>query len=183
MAKRKIYFFIGTTTELVRISPILKELKKRHLKYKIISSGQNQIKTQQLADYLGPIKIDIAFPNKKNKSSAIRFLFWSIKLFFVALIKLRTEFKGLNKQNSHFVIFGDPVSTSIGAIIAKIYGLNLIHLESGDLSFDLKEPFPEEICRHINIHLADALFPPSDWAMDNLAKIPGLTKQRISNLD
>lgn len=178
--QKKIYFFIGTTTELVRISPVIKELKKRNLTYKIISSGQNKIHTEQLKDYLGDIQIDISFSEKSSQSSLFFFIIWSVKVFFTALIRLRREFKGLNKKTCHFIIFGDPISTSIGAILAKIYGLNLVHLESGDLSFDLTEPFPEEICRNINIRLADVLFPPGDWAMSNLKKVRGITDHRIN---
>lgn len=180
MPNKRIYFFIGTTTELVRISPILKELKKRRMPFKIISSGQNKIHTDQLKEYVGEIKIDITLKEKGDKSSALHFALWSINVFFTALFKLRGEFKDLSIKNCHFIIFGDPISTSIGAILAKFYRLNLIHLESGDLSFDLREPFPEEICRNINIHLANVLFPPGDWAMNNLNKVHGLTKKRIN---
>lgn len=167
----KIYFFIGTTAELIRISPIIKELKKRRIRFKIITSGQVKIHFEDMAGYVKNLKPDIAFKEKAKKSSMLHFSLWAIKTFFTALIRLRKEFKGLDKNKSYFVICGDPVSTSIGALIASIYGLKIVHIESGDLSFNLLEPFPEEICRNINLFLADILFPPSQWANDNLKRI------------
>ncbi len=171
MKRKAIYFFIGTTAELIRIAPILKELKNREYPYKLITTGQNKVRFQDLDPYLGSIQADIAFKDKSNKSSVFKFLLWSMTTFFTALFQLRNEFKGLNKQNSYFVIYGDPVSTSMGALIARIYGLKIIHLESGDFSGNLLEPFPEEICRHINVRLADVLFPPGEWALNNLKNL------------
>ncbi len=171
MFKKHIYFFIGTTAEFIKLSPIFKELQQRKIPFKLITSGQNHINFDSLSGYIGNFKPDIAFKEKVNKSSIIYFLIWATRIFFKSLISLRKEFKGKDKKNTYFIIFGDPVSTTIGAIIAKIYGLTLIHIESGDLSTNLMEPFPEEICRNINIRLADILFPPNSWAENNLKHI------------
>jgi UDP-N-acetylglucosamine 2-epimerase (non-hydrolysing) len=177
--RKHIYFFVGTTTELVRVTPIIKELKKRHIPYKIIASGQNKIHLDHIRHYVKDIQIDLLLKEKGNKSSIFRFVTWSFLAFFIGMFKLRKEFRGLNKNNSHFIIYGDPVSTSIGAIIAKMYNLHIVHVESGDFSFDLREPFPEEVCRNINVWLADVLFPPSSWAINNLKK-KGVTKKIIN---
>lgn len=170
VSHKKIFFFIGTTTELVRIAPILKELKKRNVDFKIIASGQNKIYLNHVSLYVRDLQIDILLKEKGNKSSAFHFFLWSVRTFFMGCFVLRKEFRGLNKSNSRFIIFGDPISTTIGAMIAKIYGLCIVHIESGDFSFDLREPFPEEVCRNINVMLADVLFPPSTWALTNLKK-------------
>lgn len=171
MTSKKTFFFIGTTAELLRIAPIINDLKKKNVDFKLITSGQTKIQFNDLAGYLNISAADIAFKDKLNKSSLLHFAFWAIRTFFTGLIILRKEFRGLNKTNSYFVICGDPVSTSIGAAIAKIYGLKIIHIESGDMSGNILEPFPEEICRNINIRLADVLFPPGVWAKKNLRHI------------
>lgn len=165
---RHYYFFVGTSAELIRVSPIIRELRRRGIEPKLIVTGQTKVRIDEVQQFVGPIKPYIAFPEKTNKSSSFMFFLWAVRTFISALFRLRNEFAGLNKQNSYFVIFGDPVSTTIGAIIAKIYGLTVVHIESGDMTFNYIEPFPEEICRHINVRLADILFPPSKWAEDNL---------------
>jgi len=173
MQEKKIYFFIGTTAELIKIAPIIRELEKRKKSFTIIDSGQNKTRFEDLNGFIKKSKPDIVFSEKENKSSVYYFLIWALRTFFVSIFSLRKEFNGLNKNNSYLIIHGDTVSSIIGGFIAHIYNLKLVHIESGDLSFNLFEPFPEEICRNINIRLADILFCPTDWAKNNLRSIQG----------
>lgn len=173
MPEKKIFFFIGTTAELIKIAPVIKELKKRNISFKLITSGQNKIHFEAFTDFIGEIKPDISFKEKVNKSSVLYFILWAARTLLVSLTSLRKEFKNLNKSNCYFIVHGDTVSSSIGAVTAKFFNLRLVHIESGDLSFSLLEPFPEELCRNINIHLADILFPPNEWAKNNLSSMKG----------
>ncbi len=170
---KKIYFFLGTTAEFIKLAPVIKELKSRGIHFKIITSGQNRINFEDLAEYCGILRADIALAEKSQRSSMIHFFLWAIKTLFISCIILNKEFKGLNKSNSYFIIHGDTISALIGAIIAIRYRLKLVHIESGLRSFNFFEPFPEEICRFIIIHLSDILFSPTKWAFDNLKNIRG----------
>lgn len=171
---KRIYFFIGTNAEYIKLAPVIKELKKRKVKFKIITSGQNMIRFKDLANFTGEITPYINFKGKKNKSSPFHFFFWSVTTFFRCLITLRKEFKNCNKKNTYFIIHGDTVTSTMGALIGFIYRLNIVHVEAGYRSFNFLEPFPEEICRTINNHLADLLFSPTDWAKDNLKGKKGI---------
>ena len=161
------------TGELIKHAPVIKELQKRKIPFKIITSGQNNVNFASLGGFIGTLKPDIAFPEKENKSSVGHFLFWAIKVLLRAGSLLTKEFKNVDKKGTYIIIQGDTVSSTLGAIIAKIYGLKLAHIESGDLSFNLLEPFPEELCRSINIRLADVLFAPNKWAKNNLKFVHG----------
>lgn len=171
---KKLYFFIGVTGELIKHAPVIKELQRRKIPFKIITSGQNKVNFASLEGFIGILKPDIAFPEKVNKSSVVHFLYWAIKVLFRARFLLSNEFKNLDKKETFIIIQGDTVSSTLGAIITKIYGLKLAHIESGDLSFNLLEPFPEELCRSINIRLADVLFAPNKWAKNNLKFVRGV---------
>lgn len=164
---------MGTTAEFIKLAPIIRELKKRKIEFKIISSGQNKINFEDLQNYTGPLKIDIQLPQKSPKSSILSFLSWAIKTLITNLFQLNKEFKGLDKNKSYFFVHGDTVSSLIGSLIAKRYGLKLAHVESGLRSYDFLEPFPEEICRYINMWLADILFCPNRWALENSKKFKG----------
>lgn len=177
MKDKHIFFFIGTTAEFIKLSPIIKELNKRKIVYKIITSGQNRINFEELEDFTGKLKVDIALTEKASKSSIPLFLLWTLKTLFTGFLLLGKPFKNLNKNNSYFIVHGDTVSSLIGSLIAKRYSLKLIHIESGLRSYNFFEPFPEEICRFINIHLADVLFAPTDWAFNNTE---GFKKVRIN---
>lgn len=171
---KHIYFFIGTTAEYIKLAPVIKELKKRNIPFKIITSGQTNIHIKELFPFTGEIIPNINLPEKKNKSSSFHFLLWAIKTFFIALIKLRGELKGSNKKNTYFIIHGDTVTSTIGALIGFIYQLRIVHIEAGYRSFNFFEPFPEEICRTININLADLLFSPTDWTKKNVKNMKGV---------
>lgn len=173
MNDKKIYFFMGTTAEFIKLSPIIKELKSRKKPFKIITSGQNKIHFEDLKGYVGDIKTDISLPSKANKFSIFLFGIWALKTLVYCLFTLRREFKGLNKDNSYLFIHGDTVSSLLGCLIGFYYGLKIVHVESGLRSFNFLEPFPEEICRYINIHLADILFAPTNWAFNNLKGLKG----------
>lgn len=168
MNKKKVYFFLGTIAEFIKLSPIIKELQNRKIKFKIIISGQSPVNLNELEGYLNPVKADILLKEKFKKSSIFLFFIWSIRTLIEGIFSLKKEFKGLNKTNSYFIIHGDTVSSTIGSIIAKLYKLNLVHIESGLRSYNFLEPFPEEICRYINMKLADILFCPNNWALNNI---------------
>ncbi|MCX8008472.1 MAG: UDP-N-acetylglucosamine 2-epimerase [Patescibacteria group bacterium] len=168
MLNKKIFFFIGTTAELIKLAPIIKEFNRRDIKFTIIASGQNDIRFEEFATYIQDAEILYAVTPKSKESSMFLFLLWAIKAFFSLFIGMRTTFNGLNKSNSLFIVHGDTVSSLIGSIISKIYGLKLIHVESGLRSFNFLEPFPEELCRYIISMFADVHFCPNEWAVRNL---------------
>lgn len=174
MTSKYYYFFIGTTAEFIKLAPIIKELIDKKIPYKIITSGQNQIRFDDLKDFLGTVNIDIPFKLKATKSSLFHFLNWAIKTLINGILLLNNEFRNKNKNNTYFVVHGDTASSLIGSLIAKFYRLKLVHIESGLRSYNFLEPFPEEICRFIIIHLADVLFCPNDWALNNIRSLSGI---------
>lgn len=165
---KNIYFFVGTTAEFIKLAPVIKELKKRKTKYKLITSGQNHINFDQMKEYLGLVRPYIALPEKPHQSSLLLFFVWSVQTFFRSLFVLRKEFKNQNKKNTYFIVHGDTVSSLIGAIIARWYGLQLIHVEAGLRSFNFFEPFPEEICRFIINAISQINFCQNEWSLNNL---------------
>jgi len=52
MQEKKIYFFIGTTAELIKIAPIIRELEKRKKSFTIIDSGQNKTRFEDLNGFI-----------------------------------------------------------------------------------------------------------------------------------
>lgn len=180
MKWKSIYIFIGTTAELIKMAPVIKEFKSRRVDFKLITSGQNSILFGEFEDYIGRIRVNIALPEKSEKSSLFYFLVWTIRTFFTGMYLLGREFRGRNSKKSYFIVHGDTVSSLLGAVIASLYGLKVVHIESGLRSFNFLEPFPEEISRYIVSRLADVHFCPNGWSIDNLRNVKGIkvnTKQ------
>lgn len=177
MTKKIIYFFIGTTAELIKLAPVIKEFKNRKADFKIITSGQNNVNFQLLEPIIGKQSAYNSFKIKPFKiplNIYIKFVFWIIKSITNYMLFFRNEFKGKNKKNILFIVHGDTVSALLGAVIGRIYGLKLVHIESGYRSFNFLEPFPEELCRYIVSHLSRILFCPNDWCLNNVKNNRGL---------
>jgi len=173
MTKKKFYFFIGTTAELIKLAPVIREFKNRNLSFEIIASGQTRILFKELVEITGILKADIYLKEKSEKSSLLWFGVWVLRTLFISPLVLYPRFKKANKNSTYFIVHGDTVSSLIGAIIAKFYGLRLVHIESGLRSFNFLEPFPEEISRFFISLLSDIHFCPNGWAVNNLKNAGG----------
>lgn len=166
---RKFYFFIGTTAELIKLFPVMREMEARGVDFKIITSGQTSINFNEVKNWISHTAPDIALAGKSNESSVLLFLAWAFKCLVTAPGILMKEFKDFNKNEILFIVHGDTVSSLIGAMAAKICRVRIAHIESGLRSFNLLEPFPEEISRYIVSKLADISFCPNTWSMKNLS--------------
>ncbi len=74
------------------------------------------------------------------------------------------------------LVHGDTFSALLGALMGRLAGLRVGHVESGLRSFNLWHPFPEEITRLLTFRLSHVLYCPGEWAMANVAK---LARERI----
>lgn len=164
---KRIYFFVGTTAELIKIAPVLGNLKRSKTKFKLVATGQNEIHFEEFFGLTGILEPDIRLPYKSNNSSIIGFFVWTLKTQIKSLFTIKKE---LNKDKSEllFVVHGDTVSSLIGAITAKLLRIKLAHVESGLRSFNFLEPFPEELSRYVISKIASIHYCPNDWAMKNL---------------
>ncbi len=173
MRKKRVFMFIGTTAELIKLIPVIGEFNKRKIPYTIIASGQNDIHFEEFATVIGKPKIIYAVTPKGRESSLVLFSIWAIRTFFSLLVGMKGYFTGLNKSNSLFIVHGDTVSSLMGSLVATVYGLKLVHIESGLRSFNFLEPFPEELCRYVISRLAGVHFSPNAWAVGNLTSVKG----------
>jgi len=177
---KRYYFFIGTVAELIKIFPIILEMEKREIDYYIISSGQNEIEKSDVFKVISKYKSIIRLSNGVKKKSAISLFSWFLKTLVKSIFGIRKKIKSVSK-NDYMLVHGDTVSTVMGAIIGRVYGFSVCHVESGLRSFNMTQPFPEELDRIITSKLTDIHFPPNDWALSNLKKIRGKKYNTINN--
>ena len=181
MKQKKVFVFIGTTAELIKLIPVIRELKRRNILFTVIASRQNNIQFEDFTSVTGKLHVTYAVAPKNNNPSIFFFVLWGIRTFFSLLVGMRFGFHGLNKKNSYFIVHGDTVSSLMGALVAFVYGLRLVHIESGLRSFDFREPFPEEVCRYIISRLADIHFCPNLWCVNNLKLSNGIKINTYQN--
>lgn len=171
---KKYYFFIGTEAELIKLLPVLHEFISKKIEFKIIASGQNNITQSDLLRLLHIKKVDIVLSKENIKQSAFHLFIWFTKTFTKSLFLLRKELKKVNKKEATMIVHGDTVSTLMGALLGKLFGIRIAHLEAGYRSFNLFHPFPEEIDRILVSYLADIHFCPYESAVHNIKNRRGI---------
>ncbi|PTY38375.1 UDP-N-acetylglucosamine 2-epimerase [Saccharospirillum sp. MSK14-1] len=164
LINQKIEIVIGTKAQLVKMAPIMLTLDKMNIRYLFTLTGQHENTIDQLVSSFGLKKPDNQLiPNRETDNP--------IKLFKWFYLILKTILLTKNKNNVHIVlVHGDTLSTLIGAIYAKKIGAKLGHVEAGLRSFNLTNPFPEEIIRILVSRLTDYHYAPGNWAVSNLIK-------------
>jgi len=174
MTFQRFYFFVGTVAELIKVAPVMQEISRRGFETKIIASGQNDIGSSSALSLSGKSRVDILLNDRPIKKSPLALLSWCISTMLRASRALRREFAGKGKETV-LIVHGDTVSTLMGAIIGKRFGLTVAHVEAGLRSFDFLHPFPEEIDRYLTGFLADISFCPGEAAVHNLRNRRGKT--------
>ena len=162
-----IYIIVGARPNFIKIAPLIKEIKKQEIEYKLIHTGQHyDYKMSKIFfDELGIPEPDIHL-NVGSASHAIQ------------TAKIMIEFeKVLEKQKPSLVIVvGDVNSTIACALVAKKLFINIAHIEAGLRSFDMK--MPEEINRILTDRISDLLFTTEESGQINLER-EGIPSENI----
>ncbi|MEG1011495.1 MAG: UDP-N-acetylglucosamine 2-epimerase [Ruthenibacterium sp.] len=171
MKQRYIFFFIGTEAELIKIFPVVAEIKKREIPYKIIASGQNDITDSAVFCRVKIGRVDVELSKEADiKKSAFGLFSWCLKTYCTAKNKIKAAFADADFAHSIMVVHGDTVSTVLGAKVGKQLGMQIAHVEAGLRSHNLLNPFPEEIDRMLTSHYATISFAPGKDACANLKR-------------
>ena len=163
-----ISIVLGTRAQLVKMAPVIKEFESRNIQTNLIFTGQHR---ESIDDLLSDFKIDSSFNSVANRGEAtgiFGLIAWFISCFW-QLIRHRKNFFGSAKKQI-VVVHGDTLSALIGAVVGRINGFKVAHVESGLRSFNIFHPFPEEITRLIVFRFTDIAFCPGPWACKNLEK-------------
>jgi UDP-N-acetylglucosamine 2-epimerase (non-hydrolysing) len=164
MQSKKLYIFIGTEAELIKLFPVLLELASRMVPYDILASGQNELSNSSIVKEFKLPKPKKTLSSGGIKNTPVSLFLWFIKTLFASYFSLRRVIV----KGDLLILHGDTVSTVMGAVIGRLLGLTIIHIESGLRSFNLLSPFPEELDRLAVSRLAHYHFCPNSWAEQNL---------------
>ncbi|HIH32719.1 MAG TPA: UDP-N-acetyl glucosamine 2-epimerase [Candidatus Diapherotrites archaeon] len=163
-----INVIIGTKAELIKMSPVMRELQKRKVEYNYIDTSQHSQTTSKFRKDFQVKEPDAQIGGEKNITTLMQGAGWAVKtaarLFDLKVLK---EKKGLS------LVIGDTATTFLGAYCSKAQGLKVGHIEAGLRSFNYLHPFPEELIRLWVSKVSDYMFAPYAWAFNNLEKYPG----------
>lgn len=174
-----LHIIMGTKGEFVKMAPIIKELDNRGIDFNLIYTNQHT----QLIEELSKV-FDIRYPNfyLHHRIDDIMQM-KQIPFWYLTCILKSCFFRQQlwQRHDGICLLHGDTPSTLLGLIIGRIHNLRIAHVESGLRSYNLLNPFPEEIIRILTTRFADFLFAPSQWAAYNLKK--GIIRGQIVNTE
>jgi len=154
MTKKNILFVFGTRPEVIKLAPVILELKKYQELYNVIicNTEQQRELSNQTLSYFG-LKADINLDcMRENQSLA------SVQS------RILTSLDKIFKQNKidATVVQGDTITVLTGSLISFYHKVPVFHVEAGLRSYDLFEPFPEEAMRQMTSRVADLHFAPTE---------------------
>ncbi len=162
MNKKNILFVFGTRPEVIKLAPVILELKKYPDKYNVIicnTEQQKELSNQTLAYFnlKADINLDCMRPNQSLAEVQSRIL--------TALDNVFSE-----KEIDATIVQGDTMTVLCGALTSFYRKIPVFHVEAGLRSYDIYEPFPEEVMRQMTSRVAELNFAPTEKNKNALLK-------------
>lgn len=159
---KNILFVFGTRPEVIKLAPVILELKKYPEKYNVTvcnTEQQKELSNQTLA-YFGlkaDINLDCMKPNQSLLEVQTRILTALDKVFD-------------NNKVDATIVQGDTMTVLCGALASFYRKIPVYHVEAGLRSYDIYEPFPEEVMRQMTSRVAELNFAPTEKNRQALLK-------------
>lgn len=152
-----VFVCFGTRPEIIKLSPVIEELKSRDIKFKTVFTGQHK-------DLYLQMKNNIPTPDYWLDVIRVRSSLGDT----ISSILLKVD-RLLSKSAANFLIVqGDTASSFACALSAFNNKVPIGHVEAGLRTNNIYSPFPEEGYRQMMSRIATLHWAPTQKAMDNL---------------
>lgn len=142
----------GTRPEFIKIKPLIDEMEKENLPFKILFTGQHKTISNGRFDY----NLN-ALDHGENRLDSI----------IINCMNIPDEF--LN-EITHILVQGDTTSVTGLALSALHRQIPVIHLEAGLRTYNTENPYPEENNRRIVSTIAKIHLCPTELNRQNLER-------------
>lgn len=167
---KNILFVFGTRPEVIKLAPVILELKKHPKEYKVIICNTEQQKelSNQTLSYFG-LKADLNLDCMKPNQSLLEIQ-----------TRILTALNGVfsNNKIDATIVQGDTMTVLCGALASFYNKIPVYHVEAGLRSYDIYEPFPEEVMRQMTSRVAQLNFAPTEKNKQALIK-EGIDEKKI----
>ncbi len=157
---RTILFIFGTRPEAIKLCPVVLRLRAGAglFNVKVCVTAQHREMLDQVLqafDVTPDFDLDLMLPGQTLFQSTSRILAGLEPIFDAAAPDMA-------------IVQGDTTTTLCGAIAAFYKHVPVGHVEAGLRTWDMRQPFPEEMNRVLTSRLAALHFAPTDAAAQNL---------------
>jgi UDP-N-acetylglucosamine 2-epimerase (non-hydrolysing) len=163
----KAAIILGTRPEIIKMSPVIRELERQELDHFILHTGQHysysmdRLFFEELGLPEPKYNLDVGSGTHAEETA-----------------KMLTGVEGvlLREKPDVVLVEGDTNSVLAGALAAVKLGVKVGHVEAGLRSYDRR--MPEETNRVLTDHMSDFLFAPTEGARRNLLR-EGVSDSKI----
>lgn len=163
-----IHVLIGTKAEYIKTAPVMRELDRRGVPYRLVDLGQHSQLPVSFRTQLGVREPDLRLDSQTDAASIGDALKWAGRLMSHLRSRSHARRHVFGGMGGVCLVHGDTPSTIIATLMGRRAGVPVAHLESGLRSKSAVHPFPEELTRRGVMRLAHTYFPPNDTAERNL---------------
>ncbi len=159
---KRILFVFGTRPEVIKLAPLILEMRKFPELYdvRICNTEQQKELSNQTLAYFG-LKADYNLDCMKPNQTLLE-----------VQARLLKALDGVFKTESFdaTVVQGDTITVLSGALASFYNKIPVLHVEAGLRSYDLFEPYPEEAMRQMTSRIAELNFCPTETNKNALLK-------------
>lgn len=165
----KIFVAMGTRPEVIKLAPVIVELKNHGVETIVCATGQHREMLQQSLDIFG-VKPDVSLDVMASGQSLN-------KLSSKLLGQLDDVFSV--EKPDWVIVQGDTTTAFCAAWAAFHRNIKVAHVEAGLRTGDLQSPFPEEANRSLLARIATHHFAPTERSKSALLG-EGISEASIS---
>jgi len=170
MRKIKVLSIIGTRPEVIKMAPVIRELRNRPAVFEstVIVTGQHREMSEPYMNLFGiKADVDLAIMQKNQTLDSI----------FVNILTVLPA--ALAKLEPDIMLVQGDTSSAFAAALAAYHGKIMVgHVEAGLRTGNKYNPFPEEMNRRLVGAVADLHFAPTASARENLLR-EGVPEEHI----
>lgn len=165
----------GTTGELIKIAPVIEELRRHGHNPLLLCTGQQVEQIPEFQKELGLPGVDIWLARGSagtdlDRKREIPGWVARVCLSVARRRRMLRELLAQDGKSPFVIVHGDTFTTVLGALIGHTLRAPVAHVEAGLRSGDWRNPFPEELNRRIAARLADLNFAPGAVPAANLRR-------------
>lgn len=140
------------------MAPVIQELRKSGIDYKVCNTGQHKEMLDQVLEFFEIVPAYDLEVMKHDHS-----------LNEISSLILTSIEKVLKSEKPDLVLVqGDTTTAFVASLAAFNNGIKVGHIEAGLRTYDKMAPFPEEVNRQLISKIADFHFAPTDRSGRNL---------------
>lgn len=151
-------FVIGTRPEVIKLFPLINELRMRNKVVTIVSTGQQRdLVAQSFQEF--QLKPDIEL-NLMTHDQTVNDFFMRAQSALDKILRI--------EKPRYLCVHGDTSTAAAAALVGYLNGIPVAHIEAGLRSGNTLSPFPEEANRRIIDSVSQLHFAPTEQSFRTL---------------